>query len=177
MSQVKNTCAISGVEVGEGLEYSNEYAQKFSDNTFGEVTGLNELHADNTLHPLSKYQVDGDYFVSGTTRANAVTTYLGTGKGSNVYFAKAAFSSAERLYLTMGHEYLHVGFYHGGFENFRRQHASIAKWEYDQSKLWNFRVNRYTNRLNSYEGFPTYNLQSNPNWFPPMNTLPWPIEY
>ncbi|MEQ9298568.1 MAG: DUF6443 domain-containing protein, partial [Cyclobacteriaceae bacterium] len=169
--------APESVEVGEGLEYSNEYAQKFSDNNFGEVTGLNELHADNTLHPLSKYQVDGDYFVSGTTRANAVTTYLGTGKGSNVYFAKAAFSSAEQLYLTMGHEYLHVGFYHGGFDSFKRQHATIAKWEYDQSKLWNFRVNHYTNRLNSYKGFPTYNLQSNPNWFPPMNTLPWPIGY
>jgi hypothetical protein len=72
-------------EVGEGLDYSNKYAKEFSDNNFGRVKGLNELHADNTLHPLSKYKVDGDYFVSGSTRANALTTYLGTGKGSNVY--------------------------------------------------------------------------------------------
>lgn len=122
------------MKVGDGLEYSNEYAQKFSENNFGKIKGLNELHADNTLHELSKYKVDGDYFVSGSTRANAITTYLGTGKGSNVYFAKAAFSSAKQLYITMGHEYLHVGFYHGGFGNYNKQHAAIAKWEYSQPK-------------------------------------------
>jgi RHS repeat-associated protein len=165
------------VEVGDGLEYSNEYAKKFSDNNFGKIKGLNELHADNTLHEASKYKVDGDYFVSGSTKANAVTTYLGTGKASNVYFAKAAFSSAKQLYITMGHEYLHVGFYHGGFDNYIKQHASIAKWEYSQANLWDFRSDYYLNRLNRFNGLPAYNLQGNPNWFPPINTLPWPLGF
>ena len=170
--------APESVEVGEGLEYSNEFAQKFSDNNFGKIKGLNKLHADNTLHPQSKYQVNGDYFVSGSTRANAITAYLGTGKGSSVYMAKAAFSSAKQLYLTMGHEYLHVGFYHQGFNelgHYKKHHATIAKWEYQQSRLWNFKTNEYLQRIVRYKNIPTYNLQSNPNWFPPINTLPWPI--
>lgn len=116
--------------------------------------------------------------MSGSTRANAVTTYLGTGKGSNVYMAKAAFSSAKQLYLTMGHEYLHVGFYYMGFENYNKQHASIYGWEREQSRLWNFRTQHYGNRfLRMIKTIKPYNIQSNPNWFPPMNTLPWPIGY
>ncbi|MEM9338534.1 MAG: RHS repeat-associated core domain-containing protein [Bacteroidota bacterium] len=173
-----STGSPESVEVGEGLEYSNEYAQEFSDNNFGKVKGLNELHADNSLHELSKYKVEGDIFVSSVDgrKANAITTYLGTGKGSNVYLARHAFSSAEQLYLVMGHEYLHVGFYHMGFEDYDKQHASIYGWESEQSRLWNFRTRHYSNRfLRMIKRFKPYNIQNNPNWFPPMNTRPWPV--
>ena len=49
--------APESVDVAEGLEYSNEYAQKFADQNFDKIQGLTELHADNTLHSSSSYKV------------------------------------------------------------------------------------------------------------------------
>jgi len=39
---------------------------------------------------------------------NGITKYNGIGKGSNVYLYKSAFVTPQQLYVTMGHEYIHV---------------------------------------------------------------------
>lgn len=47
-----------------------------------------------------------------------------------------AFTSPEQLYLTMGHEYIHVAFNSAGLHgivNVNQQHAIIRNWEYLQA--------------------------------------------
>ena len=41
------------VKIAEGMEYSNEYAQDFSDKHFSEVKGVDNLYADGTLPSTS----------------------------------------------------------------------------------------------------------------------------
>jgi len=143
---------VSGdkIEIGDGMDYSNDYAQQFSDNNFGKsINGLNELHADGTIP--NGYSTRGDVVLNGAgQQVRGSTVYLGTGKGSNVLLYKAAFTSKEQLYFTMGHEYLHVAFNHAGVGHSktlkRAKHASIYKWEAYQAKAWGFNEALYAKR-------------------------------
>mgnify|MGYP001649021567 CR=1 FL=1 len=85
---------ISGdkIEVGEGMDYTNKYAQSFSDENFGRnVTGVNKLYSDGSLP--KGYLTKGDVVLNVKGEAvRGTTLYLGTGKGSNVYLYKAAFT-------------------------------------------------------------------------------------
>jgi len=97
------------VEIGEGMTYSNEYAKGFSDTNFGEnIKGLDNLYADGSL-PNSEFTRSGDLVLNKDgLSVNGVTRYNGVGRGSNVYLYKSAFVSPQQLYVTMGHEYIHV---------------------------------------------------------------------
>jgi RHS repeat-associated protein len=143
------------IEIGEGKDYSNEYAQTFSNENFGtNVKGVNDLYADGTLPP--GYSTKGDVVLNASGKSvRGSTMYLGTGKGSNVYLYKAAFASKEQLYFTMGHEYLHAGYFSTGLMNTKSQHASIYKWEAQQAKLWGFNETYYARRYVAYK--PHYN--------------------
>jgi hypothetical protein len=62
-----------------------------------------------------------------------VTKYLGVFKGNkaDVFLFKAAFVSKRQLFLTMGHEYIHVAQVYAGLpRSFLREHYAY-KWEYE----------------------------------------------
>jgi hypothetical protein len=143
------------IEIGEGMDYTNKYAQTFSDENFGKsVAGVNDLYADGTLPP--GYSTKGDVVLNANGQSvRGSTMYLGKGKGSNVYLYRAAFTSREQLYFTMGHEYLHAGYFSTGLMNTKSQHASIYKWVAYQAKAWEFNEAYYAHRYVSYK--PYYN--------------------
>ena len=144
--------SVSGdiINIGEGMDYSNDYARQFSDDYFGKnIGGLNELRADGSIP--SGYSTRGDVVLNRAgQQVKGSTVYLGTGKGSNVFLYKAAFTSNEQLYFTMGHEYLHVAFNYAGVGHTkalnRAKHASIYKWEAYQAKAWGFNETAYASR-------------------------------
>ena len=155
------------IEVGEGMEYSNDYAKRFSDNNFGtEIKGVANLYADGSLPNRGEYIVKGDhvYRMKGNQLEETFGTChrLGNGKTSNVYLYKSAFVSKEQLYLTMGHEYLHAAFYPidiGWRKSFRDyyEHAAIYDWALSQSKAWNYHVAYYRKKYNYYSGYLYHN--------------------
>ena len=130
------------VEIGEGMTYSNEYAQTFSSNNFDDMTDwVENLYANGSM-PRG-YTCKGDlvYNKSGVaTRASTVSG--GVGKKSTIYLFKSAFTSKEQLYLTMGHEYLHAKYLFAGLSNSNAAHAAIRNWEYQQLKTWNLNYNK-----------------------------------
>jgi hypothetical protein len=141
------------ITVGKDMEYSNSYAQKFSDDNFGKIHGLNKLNADGSKP--ARYSSKGDHVINPQGDAvSGVTTYAGHGKWDVTLF-KAAFISKNYLYLTMGHEYLHVSFNSSGLMNNNAQEASISQWE--NSQLWNFNSHleyqQYYNPLYDYTKF------------------------
>jgi|GEM_PF-3355061 len=162
-------------QVGNELEYSNKYAKNFSDENFGkDIKGLNELYADGSLP--KGYTTKGDVvFNSAGNPTRGTTVYLGTGKGSNVYLYRAAFASKEMLYMTMGHEYLHVGFNinRNIYSSSARQESAIAQWQLDQAKLWNYNVNYFQAVQQKFSRVVPYSLKQNPNYFPPISIRPW----
>ena len=132
------------VTVGEGIEYSNKYAKQFSDDYFGKnVKGLNNLYADGSIP--KGYSTKGDLvFNSKGEGVGGTARYLGNGK-TDVYLYKWAFTSKERLYLTMGHEYLHAG-YNTLSEFVNKidiQHTYIKYWESTQASVWKFDIKSY----------------------------------
>ena len=157
----------TSVEVGDGMEYSNEYAKSFSDRNFGEQRFVKNLFADGRFPKGRGYEMVGDYVVnkSGET-VLGVSLHHGIGKGSDVFLYKAAFTSKEQLYLTMGHEYLHVSFYHLGLSSeFSRMdsHAAIYEWAFRQSLAWgNYSVDllHYSNMYNAYSMWLPFNPYS-----------------
>lgn len=141
------------VQIGENMDYSTNYAQKWSDENFWKnVKGVTELRADFTTP--EGYSTIGDRvlnkqgkFVKGTTE------YLGFGKGSRVYLYCDAFVSQDMLYLTLGHEYIHAGFNDLGLMNGKNQHASIYKWENYQTAAFGYDV---TDSNAKYKSFKPY---------------------
>jgi len=137
------------IEIGTGMEYTNEYAQKFSDDYFDKnIKGLNDLHADGT-YPIG-YSSKGDNVFNRAGESVAGTTrYLGTGKGSDVYLYKAAFTSKKQLYLMMGHEYIHVAHFDKGLLNMRYSEHATLQWQKAQSKAFGIMPynHTYTNKF------------------------------
>ena len=174
---------------GEPVNYSTEDALAFSDEYFGEdIDGLNELYADgslpnvkkykylyNTKGEVIKYKVLKNGSLQKLGKTNGTTIYLGKSK-SNVYLYQTAFASKEQLYLTMGHEYLHVGFNadkHLGnpyLESTQKaQDASCYQWEIKVARAWGH--DTYANHL---EGIYNKKYKSlfDIRYQPSINTLP-----
>lgn len=154
------------IEVGDGMEYSTSYAKQFSADNFGtEIQGLNNIYADGTL-PTHEYYKKGDVVykkINGKAYATLGSCkYLGTGKGSDVYLFKSAFTSKEQLYLTMGHEYMHAGFNtmvtFSGKKSSYYKHAAIYQWQKTQAEIWNFNVKYYQAKYQNYNKY----LNGNP---------------
>ena len=161
------------IEIGEDMEYTNKYAQQFSDDNFGKnPKGVNRLYADGTLPP--NYSTEGDVVLNAAGRqVRGSTRYLGLGKGSDVYLFKAGFVSKDQLYLTMGHEYLHAAHFSVGSLNPKRQHASIYLWEAKQAKLWHMNEAYYAKRYATYKSFYKKMDDYSKLGFNLLNIRPW----
>jgi hypothetical protein len=145
---------IAGDPLKYSTETAKEYGKYFKDLKYYDQVSL---YADGTLGDIQSkhYRIDGNWIVDKAgEKAYAVTSYKGIGKGSDIFFAKSAFSSARQLYLTMGHEYIHAGFFyslgysHGGYD---KQHGSIYRWEQEVSRRWgNWNTNTTTHLFKSF---------------------------
>ena len=83
------------------------------------------------------------------------TVHNGVGKGSDVFLYKAAFTSMDRLYQVMGHEYIHVYFNATGTNaNTVSQEKVAYKWNIDQAKAWKMDYSFYENKYNSFLNNP-----------------------
>ena len=122
---------------GKPIKYSNQSARDFSDEYFSKnIKGLNTLNADGSL-PKGYTSKGQAVFNRNGKEVLGTTSYLGTGKGADVYLYQKAFVSTERLYLTMGHEYIHVSHFNAGLLNASRGEHAALSWSRDQSKLFN----------------------------------------
>lgn len=140
---------VKEIKVGEGMEYSTEYAKTFSKNNFDEdqVVGVNELHADGSLPKQTTFKKVGDMVYDGASPVNGATYYNGILKNnSDVYMFKLAFENEQRLYIAMGHEYTHAKLFYnfkGDQLSLKEEHAIIKKWEFDQALKWDYNTNYY----------------------------------
>jgi hypothetical protein len=166
----------SSIEVGDGLKYSTEDAKQFSNqNFFFFFLSLGNFYADGSV-ARGRYAVgDHVYRNSDNTEIWGSAVYRGFGK-TDVYLYKGAFTSHERLWLTMGHEYLHAGYNTiSGFEDKKDlHHAAITKWQYDVARLWNFDVNGYYDAYKPFLNFSTRSVLNPSNFgIPTSNIKPW----
>lgn len=134
-NHIATTAEVSNVTVGEGMEYSNRYASKFSEENFDFAKGVDNLYADGSIP--DGYSKTGDIVFDEKNRPVLGTTeYNGIGKGSDVYLYKSAFVSKEQLYLTMGHEYIHCAQNFNGRCTEKYQENAAYSWEKTQAQLW-----------------------------------------
>jgi RHS repeat-associated protein len=164
--------------VGEGMDYSTPYAKEFSGKNMPftkNMKGLGYLYADGTIP--DNYSLKGDvvYRADGEI-VWGTAIYRGVGKGTDVYLYKAAFTSRERLYLTMVHEYLHVMYNtNSTFAGLGKDyhHRAISEFQYDQARLWKFDVSSYKSYYNKYYG--AYNTMLTPSKYgvPLLSIKPW----
>jgi hypothetical protein len=101
---------------GNPVEYSNESVRSFSKEYFGDVKGLKEVYADGTVQKGYTAK-DGIIYNKAGNAIDATTVYYAKGKYSKVFFSKTAFVSKEYLYLSMGHEYMHVAYNYQGYNH------------------------------------------------------------
>ena len=144
------------------LTPSTETLKEFSDKFFGEfkyLENVNNIYKEGYVEKISsKY----DAF----TEPKII-------KGKyNVYYAKAAFNSPYRLYLTMGHEYIHVAHLSIYGSNWNRKLSEYAayRWNYQVSKdeYFNKMAHKYINPdtfpgkiLNAYTDVYRYGISLN----------------
>jgi len=147
-------------KVGDGMEYTDDFAHEFSNGNFEPVEGLNSLTANGTL-ANNTYTQDGDWVLdSNGTKVDGTTVYKGWGR-SNVYLNKSAFRAPKILYMAMGHEYTHVAMYHAGIFTLADQEATAYMWSTRQANYFDMNNERYWNNYlkYTYPGFsydPTY---------------------
>ena len=119
--------------VHEDLEYSPEFVADFWEKKFGDVERVNKFTVDGA-GPTDNYVLGPD----GHTRYKGEIAYgstVSSGKKSNVYFYRGAFDSPQRLYLTVGHEYIHTAFnWHGISAEWRTEEATAYSWNYQVAR-------------------------------------------
>ena len=105
------------------------------------MKGVRNLYADGRVP--SGYSKKGDLVYNSKGKlCMGSCQYLGKHK-SDVYLFKAAFVCKEQLYLTMGHEYMHVTFNNYGLMNIKLQHKAIYMWQYEQAVALSYNVDYY----------------------------------
>ncbi len=114
--------------------YTNNNAKNFSDKHFGKVKGLSDLYADGSM-PNGYEKVGDDVFNKYGTKVSGTTVKVGLGK-SDVYLYKSAFTSSKQLYVTMGHEYIHVGHFNSGLFNVNKSEHAAYSWEVAQKQAF-----------------------------------------
>jgi hypothetical protein len=159
-----------GEFVGEPLSYDNETAESFMELNQLKRDGFDNLYADGTVAPGSKYGADGHVYYTKDgvkTRTSGAAEYSGKkylffGKQEiNVYLYSSAFQNPEYLYLVIGHELIHVGLYNLGIRGdteytHNRHEATAHSWSYDQATLWGLShvAGQYKNIRDSYNSYP-----------------------
>jgi len=177
--------ALTCPEVGEDMRYDTNFAIEFSNENFGDINEVykrvDHLYADGSIPQIEGYTLGSDgYVYHGDKKISGTCIYNGFGRGSDVYLYKSAFACREKLYLVMGHEYLHACYNSCGLMNVDAQHAGIADWEYTQSRNWKYQQRAYWNRYKStkpfyrslykYKQFVYRNMQP---IFAPLSVKPW----
>ena len=123
--------------------YTTNFSKFYT--TFPKVKGVDKLVAESKLPPrllVKDYTINGDNVFHNCKEIGGVTIYNGIGKGSDVFLFKAAFSSSEHLFITMGHEFLHANYLQfTKLTNSDLQHNYINLFEYDAMKTLNFKTN------------------------------------
>jgi len=150
---------------GTPENYTDEYLNKFSEEKFKTISALKKqatLHASKG--PYAKFDADGYLEVTNSKaghfgqKAMAYSVSKGFGRGYDIFFSKAAVASWQKLYLTMGHEYLHVAYWTMGdyYQLMNEQiHGSIYNWELQQAREFNLaggirsKYNTYKSHHNS----------------------------
>ncbi len=165
------------ITIGDDVVYSSEYAKQFAHDYLPRVEGLNNLYADGSVPPGSGYEnVGGRVYNIKGDEVRGITRYLGN-KLSDVYMFQAAFTSKSRLYLSLGHELLHVAYNSGGigFTDFMKnaKHASIHKWQAQQSIIWKFDQNHYIGKYNIFKQFERPYLDYKNYGFFLLGQKPW----
>lgn len=124
------------VEVGEGMEYSNEYAREFADKHFGPrwSYSVDKLTAEMRIPRDRGYEIRGDYVVKDDGIVHSLCLKRAFGKRNLVYVYKSAFTSKEMLYLSIGHEYLHSYLWGIGVNG--DHHPIIFHWQAKQATMW-----------------------------------------
>ena len=120
---------------------------------------MDHLYADGSIPDGYTIDKDGWVFSPKNKPVGGVTVYNGIGKRtgtrSDVYLFKVAFTSKEKLYLTMGHEYVHVYLNYGGTTLDEVAQERVAyKWSMDQANAWNM-----TKDASHYEKWYNYYLK------------------
>jgi len=169
LAQVATTGELTYGESSIG--YSQANADLFYNNNFGAGTAgaLNRIYADGTLPRNTqdiKYTKTGDVVEMTQTNSKGsktinpirgVTVPIGNNK-YDIYLFKAAFASRYQLYLTMGHELMHVRMGFAGLSA-SYQHMLVYRWEYNVVKNWNESsysrikppLGQYYNKYDDYE--------------------------
>ncbi len=129
-----------------------------STNADGSLTPSNETlnNFSDAYFPNYKYSenVSLNYDPS-YTKARAITDPKPINGKYNIRFATSAFSGKYELFLTMGHEYIHVSHLVNGLNTLKYGEFAAYKWEYDV--LNNFGWSEYANsQLN--QAFEYYTL-------------------
>jgi hypothetical protein len=122
---------VSGAEPTSGpVEASSKSANDFSDTYLPKPKGLQSL----------SYKADLGDGVYGLTKYNGGMKIFGIKIGnftSDVTLSKLAFASKEELYLTLGHEYVHVNLNYASYHYFNhdKQEYVAYHWELEQARL------------------------------------------
>ena len=167
--------ALQGNYKGDPVEYSNKSAKGFSDDWFGkDIGGLDNLYTDGSM-PNGYTTKGGAVFNGKGNEVLGTTSYNGTGKGSDVFLYKNAFQASQKLYMVMGHEYIHVAHFNARLFNTKFSEHSALTWTRDQAKAfgtlpynktWAKEVLKikYYNKAYDYNKFminPIFNFWSN----------------
>lgn len=135
------------VTVGKDMEFSTDYANRFA----GKYFSVQKSYPYTTLTAGWPGSNENEYYIEGELvrkkgsikegHVNGRTKFSGKGFNmkSDIRLFKSAFTSPGQLYLTMGHEYLHV-WYGRSKPNLtdKQQHRVIYYWEYHQANKWNY---------------------------------------
>lgn len=92
------------------------------------------------------------------TKARAVTDPNPTDGVYKIRFRKKAFAGKYEMFLTMGHEYVHVAHFMNGLTKYQYTEYAAYKWEHDVLKnyRWTDYANTQIDKAHSYYKPPTY---------------------
>ncbi len=144
------------IEMGPNMEYTNEYAQEFSDKNFPNMKCIKHLYADGSVPNKIKYFSKNGYIYNVEEKHYVRGICVKNGLKNDVYLAKTAFISKESLYLTMGHEYLHALYNGGYYFHADAHHPYIYEWQYQQADAWKYYESVYAERY--------FNTTRDPLW-------------
>ncbi len=140
------------VKIGEGMEYTLEYVENMKKSCYFDEAlitinkSVRNTYVNMEIPPNSKFKVFGDLMLDYSSLdeegipavVDGAAVYHSKTNKSDLYFYKTAFTSREKLYLTMTHEYIHAGFDYLQKHTIGRdyQHAAIYQWQSEQATIW-----------------------------------------
>ena len=156
------------VKVGEGMEYSTDYAQQIADETYGKLDYVNRIVTNEIPNPTgSDYSMTNGCIIDKNGRMlDGLTEYLGRGK-SNVYLSKSAFVSTRHLKITIGHEYIHATHNFMSSKGILKARASYKgmPWTEISAHNWESHMWGVNNGFNVYDGLLGKYSWSRPVYF------------